>query len=287
MSTKNIKIEILAMWAIVLSSTVLVVIGGFSFYRYLTDITENTADFEKKVLGLEEEKSLLSRNLEAERQRNSEFEGQIKEIAGTVGTLDKLAKTDKELLQKYSKVYFLNEHYVPDALLVIPKDFIANKNKELYFHAKVFPFLEDLFRAAQKDGIDIKILSAYRSFGEQVSIKSNYTVVYGSGANRFSADQGYSEHQLGTTVDFTSSENGLVLAGFSDTSAYKWLSDNAYKYGFVLSYPENNDYYQFEPWHWRFVGTNLARRLHEDNMNFYSLDQPTIDNYLISFFDRR
>lgn len=287
MNAKNAKFEIATMWAIVACSTALIGFGGYYFYKFMSDILSSTEELEKKVLGLEEEKTFLGRNLEAEKKRNSEFEGQIKEIAGTVGTLDKLAKTDKELLQKYSKVYFLNEHYVPDALSVIPSDYLINRNKELYLHSKVLPFLNELMKAAQDDGVDLKILSAYRSFGEQSSVKSNYSVVYGSGANRFSADQGYSEHQLGTTVDFTTSKNGSVLSGFDKTTGYSWLQKEAYKYGFVLSYPENNSYYMFEPWHWRFVGVNLAKRLHEDGMNFYNLDQPTIDNYLISFFDPR
>ena len=117
-------------------------------------------------------------------------------------------------------------------------------------------------------------------------MKSTYKFTYGSGtANAFSADQGYSEHQLGTTVDFTTEAIGGAFAGFDKTSAYTWLNENAYRYGFVLSYPKNNTYYVFEPWHWRFVGVALATRLHSENRNFYDLDQREIDQYLISLFD--
>ena len=108
---------------------------------------------------------------------------------------------------------------------------------------------------------------------------------YGSGANSFSADQGYSEHQLGTTIDFTTEEIGASSSVFGKTTAYQWLLENAYKYGFILSYPEANKYYQFEPWHWRFVGRGLAEKLHQEGKNFYDLDQREIDEYLISFFD--
>ena len=60
---------------------------------------------------------------------------------------------------------------------------------------------------------------------------------------------------------------------------------NAYKYGFTLSYPEENGYYIFEPWHWRFVGTDLADDLRRDNAHFYDWEQRKIDEYLISIFD--
>ena len=109
--------------------------------------------------------------------------------------------------------------------------------------------------------------------------------MYGSGANKFSADQGYSEHQLGTTVDFTTPDIGAGFSKFETTAAYTWLTDNAYKYGFALSYPKNNAYYQFEPWHWRFVGVELATKLHNDNMYFYDLNQRIIDTYLVYIFD--
>ncbi len=98
-------------------------------------------------------------------------------------------------------------------------------------------------------------------------------------------DQGYSEHQLGTTVDFTTSDIGTSFSGFEQTQAYQWLLDNAYKYGFTLSYPQGNTYYQFEPWHWRFVGKDLAERLHEEGISFYDLSQREINQYLVFLFD--
>lgn len=132
----------------------------------------------------------------------------------------------------------------------------------------------------------MKVISAYRSFGAQSTLKSAYTVIYGSSANKFSADQGYSEHQLGTTIDFTTSKLGANFITFEKTESYTWLLQNAYRYGFILSYPENSDYYIFEPWHWRFVGKGLALQLHNENKNFNDLNQREIDEYLGSLFDQ-
>ncbi len=213
------------------------------------------------------------------------FGASIEQVTGTVGTLQKLENTDPELLQKYSKIYFLNENYTPSGLADIDEDDLYDTSNPQEIHVSVLPFLEDMFAHAKTDGVDLSVVSAYRSFGEQAALKSNYTVIYGAGtANQFSADQGYSEHQLGTAIDFTSDE-ATPFSGFDSTIAYSWLVGNANKYGFVLSYPKNNTYYTYEPWHWRFVGVALAGKLHKDLKNFYDMDQRDIDAYLAAIFD--
>ena len=235
----------------------------------------------------EEENRVLSEALYSEQQKNEELEDEIDDISDTVDELEKLSKTDKELLQKYSKVYFLNEHYAPAAFKEISKEYRYPEDEVEHVHSKVWPFLEDMLEAADKAKLDLRVISAFRSFGEQTSLKTGYTVVYGAGsANQFSADQGYSEHQLGTTVDFSTAARAGVLDGFEVTPEYAWLLNNAYKYGFVLSYPQNNVYYEFEPWHWRFVGIDLAKDLRREKIGFYDMDQREIDEYLISVFDK-
>jgi D-alanyl-D-alanine carboxypeptidase len=202
-----------------------------------------------------------------------------------VSDLDKLSKTDKELLQKYSKVYFLNEHYVPESLKEIDDEWKYGEDKEHKLHSKVMPFFEDMLEDAKDDEIELWVVSAYRSFEYQSQLKGAYTVTYGAGANAFSADQGFSEHQLGTTMDLTTKGLNGGLDGFANTEAYKWLVENAHKYGFTLSYPEGNDYYVFEPWHWRFVGQELATYLKKNDLHFYDVAQREIDQYLLHIFD--
>ncbi len=246
-----------------------------------TTITE----LRDELSDIKEDLEDLADDYRDEKDRNEEFEDQIRDLAGTLGDLDKLAKTDEELLAKYSKVYFLNENYIPERLKQIDDKYVLAGKKDQYFHANAIEHLEDLLKAAARDDIDLKIVSAYRSFDEQVDLKGQFTQVYGEGANTFSADQGYSEHQLGTTVDLTIEEVGGAYNSFADTEAYTWLQKNAYKYGFILSYPEENGFYIYEPWHWRFVGTELARDLDRKNNTFYTLDQREIDQYLLNFFD--
>lgn len=220
-----------------------------------------------------------------EKNKNDDFEDQIRNISRTVGDLDKLSKTDEELLQKYSRVYFLNENYVPSDLDKIDDTYLQDGKEDQYFHGDAMSFLEDMFDEAEDDGFELEIVSAYRSFDEQNFLKGQHTLVYGEGANTFSADQGFSEHQLGTTIDITIDEVGGAYTSFAETEAYEWLEDNAHKYGFILSYPEDNSFYVFEPWHWRFVGVDLAKDLHRKGDHFYDWEQREIDEYLIKIFD--
>lgn len=260
-------------------------VGGYQYYvlsRNLEGTQSELASITNRYTSLEQTAGETRTALEQEQQKNGTFASQISSIAGTVGTLDKLAKTDKELLAKYSKVYFLSEHYVPQERSEIPAAYRYPEDKELFIHSNVLPSLTALMEAAPDD---LRIASAYRSFAAQASLKTTYKVSYGSGANAFSADQGYSEHQLGTTVDFTTLSSKGALIGFDKTPAYAWLNQHAHEYGFVLSYPKGNTYYQYEPWHWRYVGRALATRLHADGIYFYSLDQREIDTYLVSLFD--
>ncbi|MGB4076198.1 MAG: M15 family metallopeptidase [Minisyncoccia bacterium] len=268
-------------------------VGGYVLYTEKTahqqtrtalgGATSTIDTLESELARAKEEERRLTEALSIERDRNNTFEGRIKEISGTVDTLDKLAKTDPELLQKYSKVYFLNENFVPSELVQIPPLWTYGEQEE-YFHGKLWNDLEKLLEDAREEEIEFRIISGYRSFGTQEILKSNYVVRYGSGANAFSADQGYSEHQLGTTVDFTTLELGANFSSLDTTEAYAWLLAHAREYGFILSYPKENGYYVYEPWHWRYVGRALADDLYDEGKNFYDLDQRELDEYLVDFF---
>ena len=250
-----------------------------------TDLVRTIDFFQQEVTRIQNERNDFEQKYNEEKTKMDSFASQIQGIKGTVGTLEKLSQTDPELLKKYSKVYFLSENYIPESFVKIDPKYTYDSQKDYLFYSKIWLFLQNILLNAESNNIHLRIISAYRSFGTQSELKSSYTMIYGSGANSFSADQGYSEHQLGTTVDFTTSEVGASFSNFDNTTAYQWLLANAYKYGFILSYPEGNQYYQFEPWHWRFVGRALATNLHREGKNFYDLDQREIDEYLISFFD--
>jgi len=289
---------------------ILVIIGGTGYFIYslsrdiasiradIISIKNNTVsatatlngeikDLQTGVSTVTKTSDALSQNIQTQQNQSNSLGQTLNGLAGTVDTLEKLSKTDRELLQKYSKVYFLNENYVPVQLSDIDPKYLQNKNASLQFHTVVMPFLTKMLDDAEANAsATIQVVSAYRSFGTQSALKNSYIMTYGTGANSFSADQGYSEHQLGTAVDLTTPSLDPVLdIKFELTPAFIWLTSNAYKYGFILSYPKNNAYYQYEPWHWRFIGVALATKLHNENKYFYDLDQREIDTYLTTIFD--
>lgn len=250
-------------------------------------LSKNIIDLSNKATGISNILNNTQQNIETVKNQVGGVEQTVGSISGTVGNLQKLSEIDPELLKKYSKVYFLNENYRPLDLTTLSPEYTYSSLREEYFFTKSLPYLQNLFTSAKADGITLYVKSGYRSFAEQKSLKSAYSVKYGVGtSNTFSAEQGYSEHQLGTTIDFiTTGLNGQLNTNFDKTKEYQWLLNNAYRFGFELSYPKGNNYYVYEPWHWRFVGIKLATYLHDNNLNFYDMDQRKIDKYLIHLLD--
>ena len=231
------------------------------------------------------ELSSTSQTLGVQENVNASFGSQINQLSGTVSSLQTLASIDPQLLEKYSKVYFLSDNYAPASLSPIDTHYLLNQSSTQLFLSGAVPHLEALLTAASGANVPLKIISAYRSFAEQGVLKLDYTNTYGSGANQFSADQGYSEHQLGTAVDFGMQGAPNLRTQFASSTGYAWLIGSAYQFGFVLSYPPANMYYQFEPWHWRYVGVALATYLHMNNEFFYNMGQRDINQYLINFYN--
>jgi len=294
-----IAIEVAA-WAFALAA---LAFSGFQYYtlsqQYVAakeELSSTTVAYAKITSAWQDkfeqavgQNQTLASNLTDAQKQNLQMQAQLNGTQAQVDQLTALSHTDKELLEKYSKVYFLSDNYTPESTTTIDAKYVFDTERQQSFLTKAYPYLQRMMDDAASSSVQLKIISAYRSFGQQAALKAEYKMTYGSGANAFSADQGYSEHQLGTAVDLTTQKIGddfsNAKGGFDGSDGYKWMADNAYKYGFILSYPKGNTYYQYEPWHWRFVGTALATRLHNDGKNFYDLDQREIDGYLALIFD--
>lgn len=134
--------------------------------------------------------------------------------------------------------------------------------------------LARLMSAAAADGEELVVASAYRSYAAQQETYAQYTAMYGQGAGNVSAPPGQSQHQLGTAVDFTNSAAGYKLWWpFGDTTASAWLVENAPAYGYILAYPkgiEEETGYQYEPWHYRYVGKENVRLMQQDDASLQS-----------------
>lgn len=137
--------------------------------------------------------------------------------------------------------------------------------------------LDEMFSAAEKDGIDLAVTSAYRSSRTQALLLDFYKRTLGKAGLAGIAESGHSEHQLGTTVDL--SGKSVQYSGISDafgkTPEGIWLAANSYKFGFILSYPQDKQKdtgYIYEPWHFRYLGVDTAKDIFEEKM--------TIQEYL-------
>src|SRR6185503_5436778 len=117
----------------------------------------------------------------------------------------------------------------------------------------------------------IGIQSAYRSYEEQQQVFAGWVAQYGyERALEVSARPGHSEHQLGVAIDFRSQPGGSPFEGdWATTAAGKWMKEHAWEYGWVNSYPKNRmsvTCYDYEPWHFRYVGRALAESIHNSGL---------------------
>lgn len=174
---------------------------------------------------------------------------------------DQFCITEDSLDIKVGKYQLIDSVYKPIDLVLLANLGIPTAGQQYLRQPAGLALkkLED--NLSQELGLTLYVISSYRSASLQEETKRIFENLIGKKSDRRVADPGHSEHQLGTTVDFSLS-NGKLF----DTSSreWQWLANNTYKYGFVMSYgPENQTLsgFDYEPWHWRYVGEVLAGRI--------------------------
>ncbi len=164
--------------------------------------------------------------------------------------------------------YGLSRTYVPPDLVPASG---AGFSHVFQVRSVVLADLDALRRGAEAAGSPIELEAAYRSYEQQASLFAERASEFGGKAARVkTARPGHSEHQLGTTVDFKSAGDADVDIFWEGTPAGAWVAKNAWRYGFVQSYPkakEDVTCYAFEPWHYRYVGRPLAGKVHESGLS--------------------
>ena len=170
-----------------------------------------------------------------------------------------------DILMIANKYYTLND-YVPDDLVSID----GNYGIEGYMREEAYNAYVKMADDASMDGMSLWITSPYRSYSSQNRIYNSYLendpqyIV-----DTYSSRPGYSDHQTGLTADIIAP--GYDFGSFAYSDEFKWLSENAYKYGFILSYPkgkENITGYTYESWHYRYVGEKVASYIHDTGITF-------------------
>lgn len=166
-----------------------------------------------------------------------------------------------------NKYYQLEEDFEPNNLTAIDSKYARNDSQLLQKEAT--EAFNQMCSDAKLENISLYSGSAYRSYEYQNTIYNDYIKKDGlTAAETYSARPGYSEHQLGLAVDIM---NGNWSYVSKDNIEYSWLIANSYKYGFILRYPENKEYitgYMFEPWHYRYLGKELATKVYNSGLTY-------------------
>ena len=172
--------------------------------------------------------------------------------------------TNTILVNKYN---YLTEDYVPENLQTVDKKY-SSKTLQLVDYAK--EAFEELSEAASKENYTVLAMSSYRSYQYQYNLYNRYVNTDGiEAADTYSARPGYSEHQTGLAVDVYNGKEDFT--NFEKTKEYNWMQDNAYKFGFILRFPKDKVLetgYQYESWHYRYVGKEIAKYIHDNNLCF-------------------
>lgn len=174
-------------------------------------------------------------------------------------------------------------HYVDSSF--IPNDIIALKNTNITYIKRENEIMQAnktilenyslLEQAAKKENFNLYVFSAYRSFDKQRYIYYDIN----NCNDETVARPGFSEHQLGLSLDISTLEYGLTNY-LKDSEEYNWLIKNAHKYGFILRYPQGKEEYTgyaYEPWHFRYVGKDVASFIYENNL--------TLEEYIYDYLE--
>jgi zinc D-Ala-D-Ala carboxypeptidase len=164
-----------------------------------------------------------------------------------------------------NKQHALPSGYVPSDL-VVPEVRLGSGAEQMQIRAIAAADLRKMFDAAAKDGVTLIFASGYRSYTLQKQLYEGYVARDGrTAADRYSARPGTSEHQTGLAFDAANAAGTCYLEiCFATTTEGKWLATHAHEYGFTLRYKNGKEPvtgYQFEPWHFRYVGRELAAEL--------------------------
>lgn len=176
----------------------------------------------------------------------------------------KYLNTFYTLVNKYN---YLRDDFVPNNLVEMT---IPYSKEGIYLVEEARDNFYKLVDKAKEEGLTIRAISAYRGYTYQKRLYDKYVEADGvNKADTYSARPGFSDHQTGLAIDVDNTISSFE--NFTNTKEYKWMLDNSYKYGFILRYPSGKESittYQFESWHYRYVGLKLAKKIKASNLTF-------------------
>ena len=255
--------------------------------KYINYAVEN--DYEDDFIPLVKEKYFIWKNFQEYIKYIDKQYGDKKVDYGLVVSLVNVGannepythtkKTDMDkgyaiLVNKYTS---LPDKYAPDDIVEMSNWYSYPDNK---IRKEVYDAYKSMFNSAKEEGLTLIVNSSYRTYEEQKEIYDDYELNRGKEyADTYAARPDFSEHQTGLSVDIFSP--GSNMTTFENTEEFKWLSENSYKYGFILRYPkgkENITGYNYEAWHYRYLGKELAKKVYDSGL--------TYDEYYAYYLDK-
>ena len=237
-------------------------------------------DKDDKIISLLEQKYFLEKNLEDYKEYiNKNNETDYAKVISIVNVhanhkwyqLELNTNKDLGMLMNVNKFYALSETYTPENLKNIDLTYAYGEEGENKLIDYAYDKFLELWQAANDQGFYLMVTSSYRDYESQKEIYDYRVSTWGERkADETAARPGHSEHQTGLVIDMTSKTEPLADS-FTDSEAYEWLKENAYKYGFIERYPEGKTYltgYNPESCHWRYVGLEAAKTMHDEDITF-------------------
>ncbi len=262
---------------IVVTSLLLIIFGAFLIKEKLEKQDEEPANISKDPE--EEEISAEPEEPREEEAQNPEEpqepeEAEPEEVDPVQGEDEPavIIENPEELDVLVNKKRKLPENYVPEDLVTLSELPTVLSNPEVnQLRSAACQALKELFTAAEEEGYELHARSGYRSYYTQASLYSSYVDNYGrAAADMYSAKPGRSEHQTGLSIDITCQALNYKLdTTFAETEEGKWVAENAHTYGYIIRYPKGKEEitgYAYEPWHIRYLGTELAEKIYESGL---------------------
>ena len=166
-----------------------------------------------------------------------------------------------------NKSHPIDSGYVPVDLTVVN----VNSNGTQYLRQEAASELAKMFAAAHKDGIDLYLVSGYRSYAQQLALYNTYVSTDGKAlADSYDAIPGACEHQLGLAVDLSDDNRDHDIDdSFESTAAYQWLLKHSYEYGYILRFPRGKESITgiaYNPWSFRYIGVEEAKKVYDSGL---------------------
>ena len=197
--------------------------------------------------------------------------GEDRSTRGIPELKDVLTYDDGDLMVLVNKYHGVVPEYEPKDMVEVDLSMAAWD--DLFIKKEAYDAFTELFNDAKAQGYDLCICSGYRSYDYQQELfLSNLESLGEEQAHLFSAYPGRSEHHTGLAIDVTSPSMDWALSqDFADYPEGKWINEHCQDYGFILRYPEGKEDitgYAYEPWHFRYVGKDVAKEIMSKGITF-------------------